>query len=94
MTRADIIALLMQAVAERNERDDRIRQFQDFVFHTTKPPGDFSEGDWEILGDLAYDLAFYVSDPDLRREDASYYGEERFIREIRESLTRLGVQPA
>lgn len=52
MTRADIIALLMQAVAERNERDDRIRQFQDFVFHTTKPPGDFSEGDWRSLAIL------------------------------------------
>jgi hypothetical protein len=32
IARADIIALLTQTVAERKERDDRIRQFQDFVF--------------------------------------------------------------
>ena len=61
--------------------------------HTPKPPADFSEADWEILADLAYDLDFYVSDPSRRREDASYYGEERLIREIRESLTKLGVHP-
>jgi len=93
IARADIIALLTQTVAEHNERDDRIRQFQDFVFHTPKPPADFSEAYWEILADLAYDLDFYVSDPARRREDASYYGEERLIREIRESLTKLGVHP-
>jgi hypothetical protein len=91
IARAEVISLLIQTMEEQAERDQRIREFQRFVFHTAKPPADFSQEDWEILADLAYDLDFYVSDPNLRREDASYYGEERLVSEIRESLAKLGA---
>ncbi len=92
--RDGVIALLVQTAEEQRERDRRIREFQDFVFDSANPPAGFSEGDWEILADLAYDLDFYESDPGKRREDPSYYGDERLVRDIRESLAKLGVQPA
>ena len=43
----------------------------------------------QILRDLAYDLEYYVSDPDMRKEDPSYYGPERALEEIRVAQKKL-----
>lgn len=45
----------------------------------------------EILRDLAYDLEYYVSDPDMRKEDPSYYGPEKALEEIRSAQKKLMV---
>jgi len=50
----------------------------------------------EILYDLAYDLEYYVADPDWRKEDPSYYGPERALEEIqlaRRKLIGLNQRP-
>ena len=50
---------------------------------------------WETLSDLAVDLDYYEPDPIDRREDASYYGDQRVEVEITEALEKLGqVAPA
>jgi|GEM_PF-5884039 len=36
----------------------------------------------EVLRRLAYDLDYYRQDPEERRLDPSYYGDERLIQEI------------
>lgn len=46
----------------------------------------------EILSELAYDLDFYEPDEALRREDSSYYGDERLEEEIKSTLQRLKNQ--
>jgi hypothetical protein len=53
------------------------------------PPPDFPQQVVEILADLVYDLAYYVQNPGWRREDASYYGNERLKEEVFGALRRL-----
>ncbi len=43
----------------------------------------------EVLGNLAYDLEFFVPDPVHRREDPSYYGPDRALDEILGALSAL-----
>lgn len=43
----------------------------------------------EILRDLAYDLEYYVSDPDNRREDPSYFGSDKALEEIETARKKL-----
>ena len=43
----------------------------------------------EVLLDLAHDLEYYVPDESERKEDSSYYGNDRLLREIRSALSRL-----
>ena len=89
MTRSDMTALLLRILEQAEERDRRIGEFQQYVWHTRETPLEFNEEEWGVIVDLAYDLDFYEPNPDWRREDTSYYGEERLIREIHESLAKL-----
>lgn len=50
---------------------------------------------WELLGDLSVDLDYYEPNVNFRREDSSFYGEERLKELIDEAFTQfqsLGVQ--
>ena len=89
MTRSEVAALLLGIASGPNERERRIREFQEYVFHTEAPPSGFDDREWEVMADLAYDLDFYEEDPERRREDTSFYGEERLVREIHESMAKL-----
>jgi hypothetical protein len=46
---------------------------------------DFSD----ILVELSQDLEYYVADPKLRREDPSYYGEEKLEKLLKEALGKI-----
>ena len=64
------------------------------IMKTTRYAGSASEGmtmspQWDIFGDLAYDLDFYEPDPVARAEDSSYYGDERLKEEIQMALEKL-----
>jgi hypothetical protein len=41
------------------------------------------------LNEFAYDLDFYVSDPDQRKEVPSYYGDERLSEEVASVIKKL-----
>lgn len=43
----------------------------------------------DILRDLAIDLEYYVPDPNIRREDFSYYGDDRAREEIKIALGKI-----
>lgn len=90
MTRSELTTLLLDIASGPDGREQRIRQFQEYVLPTEEPPVGFDERAWEVMADLAYDLDFYEGNPEWRREDASFYGEERLVREIHESIAKLG----
>lgn len=47
----------------------------------------------EILRDLAYDLEYYISDSNKRKEDTSYFGPEKALEEIQLARRKLmGLQ--
>ena len=52
-------------------------------------PAEIEERAWDILGDLALDLEYLVPNPEWRKEDKSFFGEERAVVEIRAALERL-----
>lgn len=88
MTRFDLLEVLRRIETEPAGRKQRIREFQEYVFNSDDLPG-FDDEESDVLAELAYDLDFYVENPEWRREDPSYYGDERLIREIRESISKL-----
>jgi hypothetical protein len=81
------IRLLVGALLDREQRTQLIAEFQKSVWDSPEIIGDSMV--WEILSNLALDLSYYVSDPNKRREDPSYYGDERVEEEIRSALEKL-----
>jgi len=82
-----LVIILLETLRYREQRKQLVEEFQKQVWNGTEqlPEGSISE----ILEDLAYDLDYYVAAPDLRREDSSYYGDERLELEIRTVLSQL-----
>ena len=46
----------------------------------------------EILSELAYDLDFYEPNEEWRKEDPSYYGNDRLKKEITQAIKKLKQQ--
>jgi hypothetical protein len=84
----NILQLLIKAL--RDPRRETVWEFQKFFWDNERrlEPSIGAEA-LELLGDLAYDLSFFVADPVMRMEDPSYYGPERLETEIRTVLRRL-----
>ena len=82
-----LIELLVQALNDEGNRSDVIREFQRLVWESDEVLG--NEASEEIFTDLAYDLDFYEPDARIRREDWSYYGDDRLEEELRSGLARL-----
>ena len=80
----------------RNDPTNRKSAFWEFIRTVQKSdPALDSDPVWELLGDLSVDLDYYEPDEKARREDASFYGEERLKELIDQALARfqaLGVQ--
>lgn len=72
--------------SEGPERERLIKEFQQYIWDD---PNDLSVFDTEVLAELAHDLDFYESDENARKEDPSFYGDERLEREIRHALEKL-----
>jgi hypothetical protein len=76
---------LIRALHGGDDREALVREFQRQVWDSEGP----EDAVWEVLGDLAYDLEFWVPNPEWRKEDLSYYGDERLEAEIRSALDKL-----
>jgi hypothetical protein len=85
---ADLIYLLQEVRLEGPRRLPALSEFRNYVFGQEAVLG-ANGRQWDILNELAHDLEFYVPDPSDRREDPSYFGEERLEREVLEALTKL-----
>ncbi len=73
--------------ADRFGRKKLIKEFQEKVWNSETP----DEPGFEILSELAFDLDFYEPDEKRRREDFSYYGDERLNTEIELAIQKLHV---
>jgi hypothetical protein len=68
-------------------RADLIKDFQNKVWNE-----EFTNTDEVIIGiykDLAYELDFYEATAEIRKEDTSYYADNRLIEEVKLSLALL-----
>lgn len=79
-----IVQLLYRALAQRTQRreivETVVREVSD---HREEEP------QWEVLRDLAWDLSYYDPNDDDRAKEPSYYGDDRFDREVAEALLKL-----
>ena len=80
-----IIKILREIVFDIDNRRKNIEKFQKLIWDDNIEG--ISEMEFEILGDLAYDLDFYVENPEWRKEDQSYYGDERLEIEIENKIS-------
>jgi len=92
MNREDLYQLLQTALREPHRRWESIKRFQDAIFEGSQGRLGLSEGEWDVFTQLAQDLDYYEPDPEMRREDPTFYGDERVIEEIREALAKLHLQ--
>jgi hypothetical protein len=82
-----LVILLVKALREPKTRDATVKEFQEIVResrHSLMRPEVY-----DVFADLAYDFDYFVSDPIVRGEDPSYYGNERLQEEIETALRRL-----
>ena len=85
-----MLGLLAKALRDRSSRKKAVDEFLRYHFKNELLLKRSGQGDaLEILGDLAYDLNFFVADPALRAQDPAYYGDERLEREIKTAFQRL-----
>lgn len=82
-----LLAILSNALKDRARRSQLINNFQQRIWHDSPVPSE--EWAWDILRELAYDLDFYVADETTRREDPSYYGDDRAEAKIQTALEQL-----
>ncbi|MEO6284935.1 MAG: hypothetical protein ABIN80_15475 [Dyadobacter sp.] len=73
--------ILNKILEDKHNRINLIKQFQEFVWND-----DIAN---EVLSDLAYDLDFYEPNEEWRKEDPSYYGDERLEEEIKSTIQKL-----
>ncbi|HNK91341.1 MAG: hypothetical protein K1X26_12150 [Chitinophagales bacterium] len=76
--------ILEKILTDKANRKQLICEFQELVWN--------DENASEILSELAYDLDFYEPNEEWRKEDPSYYGEERLEQEIKTVIQKLQEQ--
>ena len=73
--------ILERILTDPLNRKKLIKEFQELVWN--------DEDSIRILKDLAYDLDFYEPNEALRKQDHSYYDDERLEKEIRITIQKL-----
>ncbi len=86
-----LLQLLQNALDKTNvEFESSIRRYQDIVWDNEYLCED-RESD-EMLRDLAYDLEYYVCNPEHRRADTSYFDESEAKYRVRECLGKIRIE--
>jgi len=86
----DLINLIEKILSDKENRINLIKDFQQKISNINIEKNENFKNDiFEILNELAYDMDFYESNPKFRKEDPSYYGEERLRLEIKEALEKI-----
>jgi hypothetical protein len=87
-----LVSLLLSSLKQPDRRKLLLGEFQEKVWDASEETA--SGDEWEILRELAYDLAFYEPDPKVRAEDASFFDDNRLQEVIAAALSRLNEQPS
>ena len=88
-TVAEIVAMLKAATLDPAKLPESITALQAMVWKSKGWDSDLSKETVDALSDLAYDLDYYEPDAAARAEDASYFAEDRAVREIANALGRI-----
>jgi len=84
----EMVACLEDALDHPERLADDVERFQHALFEAPeREPG--HEQTWRELEDLARELAWFVADEQLRREDETFLGPRRAVRRIRARLAKL-----
>lgn len=73
--------ILKKILTDKVNRKQLISEFQELIWN--------DENASEVLSELAYDLDFYEPNEKSRKEDPSYYGDERLEEEIKLVINKL-----
>jgi hypothetical protein len=73
--------ILKKILTNKADRKQLISEFQELIWNDEHPN--------EVLSELAYDLDFYEPNEDLRKEDSTYYGDDRLEEELNIVIERL-----
>lgn len=80
---------LLKSILEYPSREKLIKDFQDEVWNDDSIQDEVLN---EILSELAYDLDFYEPNKEWRKEDQSYYGDDRLEEVIKKAIRKLQEQ--
>lgn len=75
------MGILKKILTDKENRKKHISEFQELIWN--------DENASEVLSLLAYDLDFYEPNKELRKEDPSYYRDERLEEEIKLAINKL-----
>ena len=84
----ELLNILKATLSAGPGRPALIRKFQNLVWSASVAIGTDTL-EYDVLDTLAFDLDYYEHDEEIRRQDPSFYGEERLHREISDALERL-----
>jgi hypothetical protein len=85
-----ILGLLAEASKDPSSRQEAVDEFlRCYSENESAIKRSVGQEAFDVLGDLAWDLNFFVADPGKRAQDSSYYGDERLEQEIGTALQRL-----
>lgn len=92
---SDINDLYQRVLAVRRDPDAAKVRALEYLVEDSEGEGSA----WEVLRELALDLSYYEDNEEWRREDLSYYGRERLVALLDETIRRLdalgfGPKPA
>jgi hypothetical protein len=73
--------LLEKILRDKANRKQLIKEFQELIWSDDKAD--------EILSELALDLDYYEPNEEWRKQDPSYYGDDRLEEEIKSALKRI-----
>lgn len=79
-----MINLLKKILESTDNQQELISEFQNHAWNIKD-----SDPISNILSDLAYDLDFYEPDSIKKNEDPAYFGHEKLIKEIQDSLKKI-----
>ncbi|MDR2274876.1 MAG: hypothetical protein LBF27_28465 [Sphingobacterium sp.] len=69
-----------------NDRIKAIKEFQDIVWDDTSIQNEMLN---DILTDIAYNLDFYEPNDEWRKENPSFYGDDRLEKEVKIAIQKL-----
>ena len=75
---------LDKILTDNLDRKRLIFEFQELIWN--------DENENEVLTQLSYDLDFYEPNEELRKEDPSYYGDDRLEEVVKFAIQKLQAQ--
>jgi hypothetical protein len=82
MKMKELVYILHGIQVDKLNRESLIKTFQSCLWNSNPNDLGITEHDFELLSGLAYDLDHFESDPKVRSEDDSFFGEEDLVNEI------------